>query len=138
MKKETLEEYYTIASRIQAIDEEIRMLYSPSLGSGGNVIGAGRVSVRMPHSKTEETALRVTDLREKLEAERERLLSLAEEIENWLDTVTDPEIEAIVRWHYLLRCNWKVTNIKVYGYPSYWYSRQRLERYFEKIESCPN
>lgn len=138
MNRATLEEYYSIASRIQAIDEEIRTLYSPNLGGGGNVIGAGRVSVRMPHSQTEETALRVTALREKLEAERERLLSLAEEIEAWLDTVEDPEIEAIVRWHYLLRCNWNVTTLKVYGYKDYWYARKRLFRYFEKIEDCPN
>lgn len=134
MTRETLEEYYSIASRIQAIDEEIRILYTPSLGGSGNQIGAGRVSVRMPHSQTEETALRIVRLKETLEEERLRLLDLAEEIEAWLDTVADPEIEAIVRWHYLLRCNWKVTNIKVYGYPDYWYSRKRLERYFSKFE----
>ena len=132
MTRETLEEYYSIASRIQAIDEEIRILYTPKLGGSGNSIGAGRSSVMISGNPTEETALRVTVLREKLEAERERLITLAEEIEAWLDTVEDTEIEAIVRWHYLLRCNWKVTNIKVYGYPDYWYSRKRLERYFSR------
>lgn len=138
MTRETLEEYYSIASRIQAIDEEIRILYTPKLGGSGNSIGAGRSSVMISGNPTEETALRVTALKEKLEAERERLLSLAEEIEAWLDTVTDPEIEAIVRWHYLLRCNWNITTLKVYGYKDYWYARKRLFRFFEKNENCPN
>ena len=132
MTKEELEEYFTISSRITAIDEEIRTLYLPQINAGGQNVGAGRVSARIPHSKTEEAAIRITQLRESLQAERQRLLDLAEKIERWLETVEDPEIEAIVRWHYLLRYNWRVTNIKVYGYPSYWYARQRIERFFEK------
>ena len=132
MTRETLEEYYSIASRIQAIDEEIRILYTPKLGGHSENIGAGRASVRKAGNPTEETAMRIVKLKETLEAERMHLLDLAEEIEAWLDDLEDPEIEAIVRWHYLLRCNWKITNLKVYGYPDYWYSRKRIERYFEK------
>ncbi len=133
MTKEKLEEYYSIASRIQAIDEEIRILYLPQINAGGDPVGAGRVSSKAPRSAVEDAAMRIVKLKEQLESERLRLLDLAEEIETWLDTVEDPEIEAIIRWHYLLRCNWKVTNIKVYGYPDYWYSRKRLERFFEKL-----
>ena len=137
MTKEELEEYFTISSRITAIDEEIRTLYLPQINAGGQSVDAGRVSSRTPRSSTEEAAIRITQLRESLQAERQRLLDLAERIEKWLDGLDDPEIEAIVRWHYLLRYNWRVTNIKVYGYPSYWYARQRIERFFAKSEICP-
>ena len=138
MTKDVLEEYFTISSRITAIDEEIRTLYLPQINAGGQDVDAGRVSSRMPHSKTEEAAIRILSLKERLQDERRRLLDLAETIETWLESVEDPEIEAIVRWHYLLRRNWKETNIKVYGYPSYWYARQRLERFFAKSENCSN
>lgn len=137
MTKQELEEYFTISSRITAIDEEIRTLYLPQINAGGQSVDAGRVSARLPRSKTEDAAIRITQLKEMLTEERQRLLDLAEKIETWLESVEDPEIEAIVRWHYLLRYNWKITNIKVYGYPSYWYARQRLERFFARSEDCP-
>ena len=132
MTKEKLEEYYSIASRMQAIEVEIRELYTPSLGGNGNSIGAGRASVMTAGNPTERTAMRITALREQLERERLELLDLAEEIEEWLASVTDPEIEAIVRWHYILRLNWRETNLRVYGYPDYFYSRKRIIRYFER------
>ena len=132
MTKEKLEEYYTISSRIDAIDEEIRTLYQPQINAGGDSVGAGKVSSRMPRSTVEETALRIIKLKEQLESERARLTAIAEGIEKWLEGVTDPEIQAIVRWHYLLRCNWRVTNIKVYGYPDYQYARAQMARYFKK------
>lgn len=135
MTREELEQYYTISARIDAIDREIRELYAPALPTtGAPKVDAGRASVRTSAGPTERTALRVIALREQLEREREDLYALAERIEKWLETVNDPEIEAIVRWHYLLRCNWRVTNLKVYGYPDYQYARARLLRYFKKNE----
>lgn len=133
MIRETLDEYYTISSRIDAIDEEIRRLYVPTYGGNKDNIGAGRTSAPEPGNPTERAALRIVSLRARLEAERERLYQLAEEIEDWLETVEDPEIEAIIRWHYLLRCNWKTTNLKVYGYPDYDYCRKKIKRYFDKL-----
>ena len=133
MIRETLDEYYTISSRIDAIDEEIRRLYVPTYGSNKENTGAGRSSAPVPGNPTERAALRIVSLRARLEAERERLYQLAEEIEDWLETVEDPEIEAIIRWHYLLRCNWKTTNLKVYGYPDYDYCRKKIKRYFDKL-----
>lgn len=62
------------------------------------------------------------------------MYALLEEIEAWLLTVTDTEIVSIIRWKYLLRLDWKRVNMKVYGYPDYWYARKRLIRFFEKID----
>lgn len=126
MNRETLEQYYGIASNIEAIDWEITKLYNPVSSP------QGRQGVRgsTPSSPTEASAMRIIHLREMVEAERARLYALAEEIETWLTTCDDKEITAIVRWHYLLRLNWSRTNIKVYGYPDYDYSRKKIERYF--------
>lgn len=135
MTQKELEQYYTISARIDAIDQEIRELYAPQMATtGAPRVDAGKASVHTAGSAVERNALRVIALREQLEREREELYALAERIENWLDTIEDAEIEAIVRWHYLLRCNWRVTNLKVYGYPDYQYARSRLLRYFKKNE----
>lgn len=128
--KEKLEMYYGIASNLEAIDAEIRALYKPISSPQGHQ-GA---SSHTPTSPTERSAMRIIHLKDQLEAERERLTQLAEEIETWLTTVTDTEIVAIIRWHYLMRLNWIQTNVKVYGYPDYSYSRKRIERYFAKNE----
>jgi hypothetical protein len=86
-----------------------------------------------PSNPTERNAMRILHLKEQCEAERERMYALLEEIEAWLLTVTDTEIVSIIRWKYLLRLDWKRVNMKVYGYPSYDYSRKRLRRYFDKL-----
>ena len=130
MTIETLEQYYGIASNIDAIEQEINTLYNPISSPNGH-----RDEVRnlTPSNPTERNALRIIQLREQCESERERMYALLEEIESWLLTVNDTEIVSIIRWKYLLRLDWKRVNMKVYGYPSYDYSRKRLRRYFEKL-----
>lgn len=129
MTKEKLEMYYGISSNIEAINAEIDTLYKPITSPQGRPM-SGHSSV--PSSPTETSAMRIIYLKDMLVAEREKLYALAEEIENWLTTVDDTEIVAIIRWHYLMRLPWNKTNIKVYGYPDYSYSRKRVERFFSK------
>ena len=128
MNKSKLEQYYGIASNIEAIEQEIYALYSPISSPNG------RLGIRSnsPSSPTERSAMRIIHLRKLVDAEHERLCQLLEEIEKWLTTVDDTEIASIIRWHYLMRLNWSKTNMKVYGYPDYDYSRKKVERYFEK------
>lgn len=130
MTIETLEQYYGTASNINAINEQLRTMYSSVHSPAPNPSG---VHGNEPGDPTARTALRIIALKEQLEQEHLRLLDLAEEIEAWLLTVTDMEIVSIIRWHYLLRLNWKQTNIKVYGYPDYQYARGKVLRYFEKL-----
>lgn len=130
MTIETLEQYYGTASNINAINEQLRTMYSSVHSPAPNPSG---VHGTEPGDPTARTALRIIALKEQLEQEHLRLLDLAEEIEAWLLTVTDMEIVSIIRWHYLLRLNWKQTNIKVYGYPDYQYARGKVIRYFEKL-----
>lgn len=129
MTIDKLENYYGIASGLEAIEQEIATLYSPISSPNGRTDGSYSTT---PGDPTARTAMRIIQLREKLEHEHERLMELAEEIEQWLITVSDTEIVSIIRWHYLLRCNWRVTNLKVYGYPDYFYSRQKVIAYFKR------
>lgn len=131
MTKETLEMYYGIASNIEAIEAELNTLYKPISSPNGRP-SYGRSL--MPSSPTERSAMQIIHLKDQLEMEIERLRALAEEIETWLLTVEDTELVSIIRWHYLMRLNWKRTNIKVYGYPDYSYSRKRVDRYFARLE----
>lgn len=130
MNIETLEQYYGIASNIEAIEQEINTLYNPISSPSGRYSETMSIT---PSNPTERNAMRIIHLREQCEQERERMYALLEEIEAWLLTVTDTEIVSIIRWKYLLRLDWKRVNMKVYGYPSYDYSRKRLRRYFERL-----
>lgn len=129
MTIDKLEQYYGIAAEIDAIDKEIMTLYNPVSSPNGHTEPHGTT----PSNPTERGALRIIMLKEKAEAKRERLYDLLEEIETWLSTLTDTEISAIIRWHYLLRLDWKRTNMKVYGYPDYDHSRKKISRYFQKL-----
>ena len=129
MNKKQLEQYYGIASNIEAIEQEIYSLYTPVSSPTGRP-SAGNTA--LPSSPTEQAVMRIIHLKELVSAEHERMCRLLEEIEEWLTTVEDPEVASIIRWHYLMRLNWSRTNMKVYGYPDYDYSRKKVDRYFEK------
>lgn len=127
MTIDTLEQYYGLASNIDAITEEIETLYNPVRSP----VSSGSHSSE-PGDPTRRSAMRIIQLKEMLEADKARQLELAEEIEHWLTTVNDSEVVSIIRWHYILHYNWKATNAKVYGYPDYHYARRQVHRYFER------
>ena len=130
MTIELLEQYYGISSNIEAIEMEIATLYNPVSSPTGRPAESHSST---PSNPTERNAMRIIYLREQAETERERMYAMLEEIESWLLTVRDTEIVSIIRWKYLLRLDWKRVNMKVYGYPSYDYSRKRLHRFFDKL-----
>ena len=138
MNLETLEQYSGIAANIEALKEEINGLYVPISSPNGHT-GEGHSST--PGAPTERAAMRIVQLKENLEYQTEQMLNMREEIETWLATVTDTEIQAIIRWRYLIPNRegrprtWKDVNLKVYGYPDHWYSRNRIKRYLEKEET---
>lgn len=130
MTIQELNEFRTMRSEVRALDRQIEELYQLQTGTG-NEIGAGRVSARDPTSPTEHNALKITALREDLEAKKEVLLERYRYIEEWLDTVTDDEVRKIVRYRILLGYSWRATNRAVYGRPDHQYSYHRLRRYIE-------
>ena len=130
MTIEKLEQYCGLSANIEALDAEIESLYKPVSSPNGRT-GIGGSST--PSNPTERSVFRIDQLRELVEVQRQEMYDLVEEIEQWLMTVRDTEIVSIIRWHYLLRLNWKQTNMKVYGYPDYDYCRKKVIRYFEKL-----
>ena len=127
--RQILEDCYTLSAEINAIITEINALYKPNIYAGGERIGARG---NEPSNPTERAAITITDLREKLKGKLQTLYSYVYDIEEWLDTVEESEIRAIIRWHYVNGKNWNQTNIKVYGYPDYFYSRQKALKYLQK------
>lgn len=128
MNIETLERLYGLTSNIDAISEEIETLYNPVRSPVGNGAHGSE-----PGNPTERSAMRIIRLKETLEADKAEQLELLEQVEHWLRAVKESEIVSIIRWHYILHYNWKQTNNKVYGYPDYNYSRQKIIRYFQKL-----
>ena len=126
MTIDILEQLYGLTSNIDAISEEIDTLYIPVRSPIGNNHSSE------PGDPTGRSAMRIIQLKEMLEADKQKQIELLEQIEHWLRTVRESEIVSIIRWHYILHYNWKMTNMKVYGYPDYHYARRQVHRYFEK------
>lgn len=130
MTLETLNRYAFIRSTIEAIEKDIDDLYNPVKSPNGReTIGSFGGS---PSNQTERNALEAGELNDILEAKRKELLTLSIEIEEWLRTVTDSEIEAIIRWRFKLCLTWRATSVRVYGYPNADRARKKIERYLKK------
>lgn len=127
MTIEALEHFRGMSAEVKAIQDEIDTLYSPV---SSPVMSDSHAAA--PSNPTEKSAMRIIELKKLIEHRQGKLSEELEVIEKWLVTLDDYELCSIVRWHYLLGLSWKQTNIKVYGYPSYDYSRKRIRRYFGK------
>ena len=55
-------------------------------------------------------------------------------IENWLKQGDDPELAAVIRYHYIIGYDWRQTSKAVYGKPSYYRARKKIFRYFGEEE----
>ena len=129
MTIEQLEQYRGICSNIAAIKEELQAAYYPIASPTGKTEG-GHGSV--PGAPTERAAFKAMDLEERLTHRIAEQEGAAAEIESWLLTVADAEIESIVRWHYVIGLSWRQTTLKVYGYGDPYRTRKKIFRYFGK------
>lgn len=125
-----MNKYRWIRTNIEAIQQEINDLYNPVVSPNGKeMIGSFG---NTPSNPTEQHAFRVIELREKLERRSQELQSLSDEIEQWLMSIEDAELESIIRWHFILSMSWKATSVRVYGYPNADRARKKVERYLRK------
>ena len=124
-----LEHYRGICSNIAAIREELNSAYYPVASPTGKTDSAIK---SMPGQPTQRAAFYAIDLKELLALRLQEQAEAAKAIETWLLTVSDPEIESIVRWHYIIGLNWKQTTMKVYGYGDPYRTRKKIFRYFGK------
>lgn len=137
MTIEELERYSGIVANIEAIKEEIEVLYAPISSPTGHTEPHGTT----PSNPTERSAMRIISLKEQLGNYLEDMLTRREEIETWLETVEDGEVQAIIRWRYLIpkqggkNRTWAEVSLKVYGRPDYWAARDRMRWFFDKKNS---
>ena len=128
MTIETLEQYRGIVSEIKALELEIDSMYDVRKSPTGNE----HTGASGPGDPTGNAAMRIIALKEKLLTKQEQWSDAALAVEQWLETVDDPEIRSIVRWHYIIGTNWKKTSYKVYGRGDYYIARKKIYRFFGK------
>lgn len=131
--RERLEKYYGLLAEIDAIKREIDDLAKPISSPNGRT-DEGHGST--PGNPTERAAFRRIELIDQLTPLVEEQLNELDQIEHWLTSVEDSEIRAIIRWHYILGLDWSQTNKEIYGRKDYWYCRNRVMRYFKKVEEA--
>lgn len=129
MTLDELRAYRSTLSNMKALEEEINSLYSPISSPTGHAMSGASGSE--PGDPTAKAVHRILALKEKLEAEREKMNAQLVRIETWIAEVDDAEISAIVRWHFIVGRSWAETTQEVYGYRSE-YSKRRFYRFFRK------
>lgn len=130
---EDLRQYQDILEELEAIRDEIRMIYIES-PAPKEVIG-GRSSVSTPGDPTARKAMKALERKERLENRERQLEDLQDRIEKYIDRMTDHHTAAIMRWHFIRGLTWRQTCSKVYGYPDPDICRMAIWRYFKNREN---
>lgn len=123
-----LENYRGLSSELEALQKERQWAYFPvSSPNGREQIGQRGNTVSDP---TAQALSNLEKIDVRIARKTEEVAEKLQEILDWLDTVEDAELRAIVHWHYLQGLDWTKTNLKVYGYRSYQACRKKVMRYF--------
>lgn len=130
---EDLRQYQDILEELEAIRDEIRMIYIES-PAPKEVIG-GRSSVSTAGDPTARKAMKALERKERLENRERQLEDLQERIEEYIDRMTDHHTAAIMRWHFIRGLTWRQTCSKVYGYPDPDICRMAVWRHFTSREN---
>ena len=125
---EDLKQFRGMSSELEALTEERMWLYFPvSSPNGREVIGQRG---NLPSDPTSAAFHKIEAMDRRIERAREEIIEKKEAILDWLETVDDRELRAMIHWHYIVGLNWKQTARKVYGYNDYQVARKRVMRYF--------
>lgn len=124
-----LREYKALKESIGAIEAEIESLYypvsSPPLtSSGGHSSQPGDPTVRAFHQIEQD--------RERLTRKHAELSRQKARIDEWLDSLDDQHIGAIIRYRFIIGLSWRMTCSRIYGYPDADICRMEVRRYFGK------
>lgn len=125
MDLETLRRYQQYKAAAAALSDEIdSMYYRPSAAS---------FEYHADHADLAGPTVRILDnienRKEKLRLLLADYVALAEEIEDWLETVEDPQIQAICRYRFILGKQWNEISRIVCGSLDESTSRSILRRY---------
>ena len=129
MTIERLQQYASLVAHVKAIVDEINTYYNPvSSPNGEYSVGSG-TSVPVAGDPTRKAVFTILTYKEKLEAMKKEQMQLLSDIDEWLMTIDDYAVNAIIRRHYILGETWAETNTRVFGYTDKDYCRKRFLQY---------
>ena len=112
MTIDELRSYIPNKQKIIAIDAEIEASYMAASSPVPSPVVAGKSNVRPAGDPTASAFSRVEDLRQ----QKAHLIHKQERIEQWVDSITDLTVSAIIQLHFLSGKTWKQTAVQLYGY----------------------
>lgn len=65
-----------------------------------------------------------------LEEEEWKQAVVLKEVEDWFTQLDDPEVAALLRWHYIIGYQWDEASKQVYGMSCSGRARKKISRYF--------
>lgn len=127
MTIEELESVRGMASEVQAIQNEIESLYTPICSPNGQSSG-GRSNT--PSDPTERAVNRILEIRADLEKRIDDYTAEIKRVEEWVATLKDKNLAAIIRYHYISGYDWIKTGSLVNDSYSDSLCRKKVRRYF--------
>ena len=125
---EMLKQYSAMKAEQKQIEDQIRSLYLPITSIHyGDIVGGSST----PGDPTHNAVMRINELKQHLEELSNELSIKTREIEDWMQTLQDYELRAIIRAHYINGKTWAQTAKEVYGWADQDTPRKKVARYFE-------
>lgn len=118
---ERLEEVGYACARIREIQVELNNVY--------NTYRSPSFNNRRCNTEPADPVTKAVHKATKLHDELDRLLKIRLDFEDELEGITDPEVCAIIRWHYCIGLSWKDTSWRVYHSQSYFAARDKVRWY---------
>lgn len=126
---EELKNYRYLQMQAQAIQEQIRQMYVPISSPQLSQIGT---KSNVPGDPTRLAFYRIEKLNQELEEKVNEIAVQMKRILDWVDTIDNPEIQIIVRWHFMNGLSWKDTARKIYSTSDSDSCRVKFYRYFNQ------
>jgi len=130
MTKEKLESYIGLMREIAALQLQIKTLYRPIKSPTSSESHS-----TTPGDPTARAADRIMELKRKVSEEADELADQAKEIEDWLHTIKDHEITAIIRNHYMNGMTWAEVDEAMYGQGDGSLSRRKFKKFMKRLNN---
>ena len=127
---EELKNYRYLQMQAQAIQEQIRQMYVPISSPQLSQIGT---KSNVPGNPTRQAFYKIERLNRELEDKVNEIAVQMKRILDWVDTIDNPEIQIIIRWHFMNGLSWKETARKIYSTSDSDSCRKKFYRYFESV-----
>ena len=126
---EELKNYRYLQMQAQAIQEQIRQMYVPISSPQLSQIGT---KSNVPGDPTRQAFYKIERLNRELEDKVNEIAVQMKRILDWVDTIDNPEIQIIIRWHFMNGLSWKETARKIYSTSDSDSCRMKFYRYFNQ------